>query len=189
MLQVRFFCSLREQPAIHRLLPGSVCSALVEKCCIDQIFSSSVHLTVDTSVLSLPLPQLSSLLALPVPSSPSLKSSPFPPPLQYPVLTLFSFFFSLFSAPQCPPPPLSHPPSTLQPPYVSPVTLSSSVRRSSTLPALAKWQKEAVGGLASCISHMHYSCALQSVWVLVFCWLFTGTHGPCERALCAGHRV
>lgn len=57
------------------------------------------------------------------------------------------------------------------------------------LPALAKWQKEAVGGLASCISHMHYSCALQSVWVLVFCWLFTGTHGPRERALCAGHRA
>lgn len=124
---------------------------------------------------------LSKILPLP---SPSTISCP------------YSFFFPLtnsllpFLSPlRAPPPPLSHPPSTLQPPYVSPVTLSSSVLRSSSLPALAKWQKEAVGGLASCISHMHYSCALQSVWVLVFCWLFTGTHGPRERALCVGHRV
>lgn len=118
-------------------------------------------------------------------------------PLSSPLYNILSSLFFLcpdqfsspFSQPLRAPPPLSHPPSTLQPPYVSPVTLSSSVLCSSSLPALAKWQKEAVGGLASCISYMHYSCALQSVWVLVVCWLFTGTHGPRERALCAGHRV
>lgn len=41
-------------------------------------------------------------------------------------------------------------------------------------------------GAASCISYMHYSCALQLVWL--FCWLFTGTLGLVNE-LCTVNRA
>lgn len=108
--------------------------------------------------------------------------------LQYPVLSLFSMprpiLFSvslpLFSAPQSPPHP--HPrPRPLQKPYVFPVSLSSSVLRSSRCLCWQRGRRRR--SEASCISYMHYSCALQSVWVLVFCWLLL-VHMCCVKDLC-----
>lgn len=112
-----------------------LCLLSVEKCCIDQIFflhSKPLHLTVDTFVLSFPLPQLYSLTALPLPSSPSLKFSPFPPPLQYPVLSLFSLPWPILFSPVSQP--LRAPSSS--PPFLNPATpirLSSVSRSSSAL--------------------------------------------------------
>lgn len=133
---------------------------------------------------------LSFLLALP--SSPFLKLSPFsfPSSISCPFFLFFALTNSLsvslplFSAPLEPPPALLSPPASN--PH-SPSLLLCSLFFS--WPVLAKWQKEVVGGWASCISPMHYSCALQFVWVQVLLCLVWGTHGPHERALCVGHRA
>lgn len=104
-------------------------------------------------------------------SSPSLKFSPFTSPWQKKRMRerrdpiLFSVSQPLFSAPSS------------FPPFFNPATPLMFFSCVFLLPVLAQRQNEADRGLASCISHMHYSCALQSVCIWVFRCLSLGHMG------------